>query len=405
MAALAEIVMPKLGLTMTEGLLAEWRVRPGASVAAGDVLFVVETEKIATDIEAPGPGEIRELLVEAGTTVPVGTPVARWTGIGAVVSEGAKAEAPSPAAGTPLLAASAPTPAGRVVATPLARRLARRHSVTLASLRGSGPRGRIKAADVLAAATAPEEGKPAAPAATAAPAGAAVPLDRVRLIAAQRLAQAKREIPHFYVGAVAELSRLQTLREEWNTLPGGVPRLSVTHAILAATGRALMEQPALNRVWEGAGWCQLNSPDVGVAVDTPRGLFAPVLRDAGRLPLDALTAAATALVARARDGRLSADELAGGAITVSNIGMHGARFLVPIVNLGQSMILGVGATEAVFRPDAGGNPALRQEVTLVLAADHRVLDGAAAATFLARIVALLERPLALLRAAPAEGRP
>jgi pyruvate dehydrogenase E2 component (dihydrolipoamide acetyltransferase) len=404
MAALAEIVMPKLGLTMTEGLLAEWRVRAGASVATGDVLFVVETEKIATDVEAPGPGEIRELLVEAGATVPVGTPVARWTGSGAVAPEPATVEALPPAAETPPPAASAATPAGRVVATPLARRLARRHGVALASLRGSGPRGRIKAADVLAAAAEPEEGKPAAPTA-AAPAGAAVPLDRVRLIAAQRLAQAKREIPHFYVGAVAELSRLQTLREEWNRLPGGVPRVSVTHAILAATGRALMEQPALNRVWQGEGWRQLVSPDVGVAVDTPRGLFAPVLRDAGRLPLDALAAAATALVARARDGRLSPDELAGGAITVSNVGMHGARFLVPIINPGQSMILGVGATEAVFRPDAAGNPSLRREVTLVLAADHRVLDGAAAAALLARIVALLERPLALLRGAPAEGRP
>lgn len=402
MAALAEIVMPKLGLTMTEGLLAEWRVRPGASVAAGDVLFVVETEKIATEVEASGPGEIRELLVEAGTTVPVGTPVARWTGSGAVVSEPAKAEAPSPAAGTPLPPASAATPDGRVVATPLARRLAQRHSVALASLRGSGPRGRIKAADVLAAATPPGAAEPAA---AAAPAGTAVPLERVRLIAAQRLARAKREIPHFYVGAAAELSRLQALREEWNALPGGVPRLSVTHAILAATGRALAEQPALNRVWQGEGWRQLDSPDVGLAVDTPRGLFAPVLRNAGHLPLDALAAAATTLVARARDGRLSPDELVGGAITVSNVGMYGARFLVPIVNPGQSMILGVGATEAVFRPDAAGNPALRQEVMLVLAADHRVLDGAAAAALLARIVALLERPLALLRAGPAEGRP
>jgi pyruvate dehydrogenase E2 component (dihydrolipoamide acetyltransferase) len=137
-------------------------------------------------------------------------------------------------------------------------------------------------------------------------------------------------------------------------------------------------------------------------VDTPRGLFAPVLRGAGRQPLDALAGAATALVARAREGRLSPDELSGGAITVSNVGMHGARFLVPIVNPGQSMILGVGATEVVFRPDAAGDPALRREITLVLAADHRVLDGAAAAAFLARIVALLERPMALLRT-PSEG--
>jgi pyruvate dehydrogenase E2 component (dihydrolipoamide acetyltransferase) len=402
MDALADIVMPKLGLTMTEGLLAEWRVRPGASVAAGDVLFVVETDKIATDVEATGPGEIRELLVEAGATVPVGTPVARWTGSGDAAADAPGARLPAEPTSAPSVGGAAvPEPAstaGRVVATPLARRLAREHGVALGDLRGSGFRGRIKAADVLGAASlaAPRLEQPPVAAATA------VPLDRVRQATARRLAQAKREIPHFYVGAAAEISRLLSLREEWNALPGA-PRLTVTHAILAAVGRALLEQPDLNRVWEEEGWRRLEAPDVGLAVDTPRGLFAPVLRQAGRLPLEALAGAAAALVDRAREGRLSPDELTGGAITVSNVGMHGVRFLVPIVNPGQSMILGVGATEAVFRPDAAGNPTLRREVTLVLSADHRVLDGAAAAAFLAHIVALLERPLALLRA-PVEGR-
>ncbi|HWT10680.1 MAG TPA: dihydrolipoamide acetyltransferase family protein, partial [Roseomonas sp.] len=381
--------MPKLGLTMTEGLLAEWRVQPGTRVAAGDILFVVETEKIATDIEAAGEGEILELLVPVGSTVAVGTPVARWTG---AASSAAPAPVEPPAAAPP-----APPPlvasGTRVLATPLARRLARERGIDIATITGTGPRGRIKAKDIPAA---------PAPAAAAPTTGTFIPLDRVRAASARRLTQAKQEMPHFYVGAAAEISRLLTLRDEWREIPGA-PRLTVTHAVLAAMGRALLAMPDLNRVWEGEGWRRIATSDVGLAVDTPRGLFAPVLRDAGRLTLDALAERANALVDRARAGRLTPDELEGGAISLSNVGMFGARFLVPIVNPGQSMILGLGAMESLFRPDANGAPALRREVTLVLSADHRVLDGAAAAAFLARIVACLEKPLALLRP-PAEER-
>jgi len=375
-----DILMPKLGLTMTEGLLAEWKVSPGMRVTAGQVLFVVETEKIATEIEAPAEGEILECLVPAGETVPVGTVVARWSGEGAaapaVTAEGSAAvEAP--------MAAPPPRSGARVVATPLARRLAREHGVDLAALRGSGPHGRIKAVDVPQVAGATAGGVPQ-------------PLDRTRATAAKRLTQAKRDIPHFYVGAGADLSRLLALREEWNALPGAT-RFTVTHAILAACGRALADEPALNRIWADEAWLTLDATHIGLAVDTPRGLFAPVLRDAGVAAVEDVAQRAAALVERARTGALTHDDMMPASITVSNVGMHGARFLVPIVNPGQSMILGVGATESVFRPDANGAPVLKREVTLVLAADHRVLDGAAAARFLNRIVKTLEQPLALLR--------
>lgn len=375
-----DILMPKLGLTMTEGLLAEWKVSPGMRVTAGQVLFVVETEKIATEIEAPGEGEILELAVPAGKTVPVGTVVAHWSGEGAA-APAVMAEAPE-AVEEPL--AHVPRMGTRVVATPLARRLARERGVDLAGLRGSGPRGRIKAMDVPMAAVVPVAGTPQ-------------PLDRMRATAAKRLSQAKRDIPHFYAGAGADLTRLLALREEWNAIHGAA-RFTVTHAILAACGRALAEELELNRVWVDEGWLTLDGTHVGLAVDTPRGLYAPVLRDAGTVALDELAHRAGALTERARSGALTHDDMAPASLTVSNVGMHGARFLVPIVNPGQSMILGVGATESVFRPDAQGAPVLKREVTLVLAADHRVLDGAAAARFLNRIVKNLEQPLALLRA-------
>jgi pyruvate dehydrogenase E2 component (dihydrolipoamide acetyltransferase) len=379
-----EILMPKLGLTMTEGLLAEWKVAPGMRVRAGQVLFVVETEKIATEIEAAGEGEILEILAPAGATVPVGAPVARWTGEATAAPPDAPAEAPQPAP-------AAPAPP-RILATPLARRLARERGLDLAHLRGSGPRGRIKAADV------PQAARPAAQPPPAAP----LPLDRTRATAARRLSQAKREIPHFYLGAAADLTRLLALRQDWNALPGA-RRFTLTHAILAACGRALSEAPELNRVWADEAWLPLAGTHVGLAVDTPRGLFAPVLRDAGGAALEEVARRADALVARARAGALTHEDMAPASLTVSNVGMHGARFLVPIVNPGQSMILGVGAVEPVFRPDAQGAPALRQEATLVLAADHRVLDGAAAARFLGRVARILEQPLALLRAPAAEG--
>jgi pyruvate dehydrogenase E2 component (dihydrolipoamide acetyltransferase) len=386
-----EIVMPKLGLTMTEGLVAEWKVAPGDRVRAGDVLFVVETDKIATEIQAETGGEIAELLVPAGSTVAVGTPVARWRSTSEARGD-TPADPPPPAGGD-----ESPAGGHRVLATPLARRLARERGIALSTLRGSGARGRIKARDV------PPRPTPTVAEEARLIGAAPRPPERVRLMVAERLSQAKREIPHFYVGAAADVTRLLALREEWQAIAGAT-RFTVTHAILLACGRALLEEPALNRIWTDEGWLGLAGSAVGLAVETPRGLFAPVLRDVGRMSLEHLARAAAGLVERARAGLLTQDDMAPASLTVSNVGMHGARFLVPIINPGQAMILGIGASEAVFRPDASGAPRLRHEITLVLAADHRVLDGAEAARFLARIVRHLEQPLALLRT-PAQEEP
>ncbi len=353
--------MPKLGLTMTEGTLAAWRVWPGDAVRAGDVLFVVETEKTATEIEAQEAGRIGALLVAEGAVVPVGVPVAK-------LADGASAPA-------------------RVIATPLARRLARRAGLDLAAIRGSGPRGRIKAQDVERALT-------EVPAPPPSPAVARAP--RVATAAARRLTYAKQTIPHFYVARELDATRLLALRAELNAAPGR-PRVSVTHLLLAATGRALAAHPTMTTIWTEDGPQALGGSDIGLAIDTPGGLLAPVLRGAGTLRLDDLVRTADALVAAARDGRLSPDDLEGGSLTVSNLGMHGADFVVPIINPGQAAILGVGRPRGAFRPDARGAPVLRQEIMLVLSADHRVLDGVRAAKLLGAIAGLLERPLGLLR--------
>lgn len=351
--------MPKLGLTMTEGTLAAWHVRPGDRVQSGDVLFVVETEKTATDVAATESGQIGALLMPQGSIVPVGTAVATWASDGAA----------------------------RINATPLARRLARRNGIDLGTIRGSGPARRIKARDVEQALVEPAPLPPSRPAARAPLMGNAV---------ARRMIEAKQTIPHFYLAAEADATRLLELRKDLNHA-SGKPRISLTHLLLAAAGRAMLSHPELGAVWSEAGPCAVGGSDIGVAIDTPNGLVAPVLRDAGSLRLDELALAADALIETARAGRLAPGDMDGGVLTVSNLGMHRITFVVPIINPGQAAILGVGAPRPVFRPDAHGAPVLRQEMTLVLSADHRVLDGVRASRLLMAIVDLLERPANLLR--------
>lgn len=406
MSQSANIVMPKLGLTMTEGLLSSWRVAPGDDVREGDVLFVVETEKVANEIEANADGRIGELIVPEGETVPVGAVVATWSVQSGAGPASADAE-PAPRRAEPAAAArpkdvSAPPAArpaergARIIATPLARRMARENGVDLSVVSGTGPRGRIKLKDVLAA-----QAKPAAPAPKAAATPVAGssrrPATAIEKVVARRLGEAKQTIPHFYVHAEADVTRLLQIRAELNAENSG-PKLTLTHFIAAAVGRALRRIPEVDAVWDNEEIVTLGATDVGIAVDTERGLLVPVLRNAGSLPLGGIAAATTELVQRARDGRLAADDLQGGAISISNVGMFGASYLVPIVNPGQSAILGVAATKQVFRPDADGRPVLKQEMGLVLSCDHRLLDGVKAARFLDLVVRLLQQPLSLLMA-------
>ena len=387
------LLMPKLGLTMTEGLLAEWRVEPGALVRPGDVLFVVETEKISTEIEATAEGRIQKLLVETGGTVPVGSPVALWTGPPPSgdpdveqITMPSESRANAPANAKPTDA-----PGNRPFATPLARRLAREAGIELTSLRGSGPRGRIKAVDVETARAAATATK-----ARSSVTGTVRPPTTVERIVAARLSLSKRTIPHFYVLADADLTELEHVRAELNA-ERTARRITINHFVIAATGSALRANPAFACRWTDAGIEALPAEAVGIAVDTPRGLMVPVLRQAGALGVEAIADAAGDLVARARDSRLSPDDMIGAAVSISNVGMTGASMLVPIIDPDQSAILGVGAVRSIFRPDAQGRPALRREMGLVLSCDHRVFEGMQAARFLDSIVEALRHPIRAIR--------
>lgn len=409
MSAASTIVMPKLGLTMTEGLVTSWLVGPGDQVRSGDVLVVVETEKIASEVESLGDGRIETIEVAEGSTVPVGTVLATWTGVDAVQRSRPEAGdrnhvATALKSGNASITQSAiaRSGSGRLIATPLARRLAKDAGIALSTVAGSGPRGRIKARDVEAAiALAARQLAPSAAIEQTimigSPAGSRRPATVLEKTIARRMTQAKQVIPHFYVQTEADVSRLLTLREELNSIEG-LTRVSVNHLIIVAVGRALAQMPEINVLWSDDEVVQLADSDVGFAVDTERGLFAPVIHAVNDMGLEALARAANDLAGRAKEGRLTADELTGGAITVSNVGMYGASHLIPIINPGQSAILGVAAIKSVFRPDANDQPVLQREIGLVLACDHRVLDGVKAARFLDCVANHLKNPLLLLRA-------
>ena len=354
-----ELLLPKLGLTMTEGTLVEWMIAPGQGFKKGQSIFVIESDKAATEIEAESDGTLLEATAPLGELLPTGTVLGYW-------EDGAAGEAAEMA---------------RVPVTPYARVQAKERGIDLSQVTGSGPSGRIRARDLPAARV-------------AAIAGLRKPTPNESTIA-RRLTESKQQIPHFYLALEAEVSELLAVRAELNAVQQEIP-YTLNHLIVAAVGRALTDMPQLNRVWTDDGILTLETSDVGVATDTERGLMAPVLRDVGRKPLLQVAQEASAAIDRARKGQLPATEMAGGSITVSNAGMHGVTYMSSIINPGQSMILGVGGVRELFRPDAAGQPKLVKEIGLVLSADHRVQGGVAALSLLQRVVAHLENPRGLI---------
>ncbi|WP_416402267.1 dihydrolipoamide acetyltransferase family protein [Alicycliphilus denitrificans] len=397
-----ELLVPKLGLTMSEGVLVEWLVRPGEAFGADQSLFVIESEKAANEVGAEADGVLLEITAQAGETLPCGTVIGYW-------DDGRAGEAAD--AASVVVAAGKAVPDGqRIPVTPLARRLAAQQGVDLGGVTGSGPRGRIRARDVLLkvelnalegrALEADNTQKP--PPAAIDAAGAAAPVhgslrapSNLERTVAQRLTAAKQQVPHFYLAVEAEMSAVMALRGQLNAAQTR-QRLTINHFVLAAVGRALEAMPEMNRVWTDEGILSLDSSDVGMAVNTAKGLLVPVLRGAGRQSLGDLARQAGELIGRAQAGRLGSADMHGGAITVSNAGMHDVTYMTSIINPGQSMILGVGSIREVFRPDGNGQPAIRREMGMVLSADHRVLDGVGGLKFLKLVVQALQQPMGLL---------
>jgi pyruvate dehydrogenase E2 component (dihydrolipoamide acetyltransferase) len=415
------IVMPELSPSMTEGKLLRWLKSEGDAVEAGEAIAEVETDKATLEVEAPASGVLGKILTPAGAEhVMVNEPIA----ILLVGGEGAAAVAPpaasamAPAAAPPPLAAprareaTAPARAGRrLFATPLARRLARGSGLDLGAIAGSGPNGRIVRGDVerarLASAPRGQATAGAVPAPMPGPAArvgprpmpwqaaTAEPNSTVRKVIARRLLEAKQTIPHYYLTADAELDALLEVRSRLNARPDAGHRLSVNDFLVKAIALALRQVPAANAMWTDEAILRFGTVDVSVAVATDSGLITPVIRDADRKSVAAISSEMADLAKRARQGKLRPEEYQGGGFTVSNLGMYGIRQFAAIINPPQSGILAVGAAEQ--RPVVrGGAVTIRTLMTCTLSADHRSVDGAVGARLLASFQAHLEDPTLLL---------
>ena len=428
-----EVLMPALSPTMEEGTLAKWLVKEGDEVKSGDILAEIETDKATMEFEAVDEGIVGKILIAEGTAgVKVNTPIA------VLVEEGesadaapaakpaAKAEAAAPAKAdaAPAAAASAPAPAApksggkRVIASPLARRLAKEQGIDIATLTGTGPHGRIVKADVEAAAKGGAAKPAAAPAAPPAPAAAAMPagpsastvakmyegrdyeevaLDGMRKTIAARLTEAKQTIPHFYLRRDVRLDNLMKFRSQLNAqLETRGVKLSVNDFIIKACALALQDVPDANAVWAGDRVLKLKPSDVAVAVAIEGGLFTPVLKDAEKKTLSALSAEMKDLAARARNRKLAPHEYQGGSFAISNLGMFGIDNFDAVINPPHGAILAVGA--GVKKPvvKADGEIGVATVMSMTLSVDHRVIDGALGAEVLKAIVDYLENPMAML---------
>jgi pyruvate dehydrogenase E2 component (dihydrolipoamide acetyltransferase) len=431
------ILMPALSPTMEEGTLAKWLVKEGDKVSSGAVLAEIETDKATMEFEAVDEGTVGKIVVPEGTEgVKVNDLIAvlleegeSADAIGAAPAPAASAPATEAPTAAPPAASPAPTPsapattpargngAGRVFASPLARRIAAEKGLDLAKIAGSGPNGRIVKADVetarpAAAAPQPAAAKAPAPAAAAAPSAPdaeavkklyadrqfeEIKLDGMRRTIAARLSEAKQTIPHFYLRREIRLDALMAFRAQLNReLEGRGVKLSVNDFIIKACAIALQQVPDCNAVWAGDRVLRLKPSDVAVAVAIEGGLFTPVLRDADRKSLSTLSAEMKDLAARARNRKLAPHEYQGGSFAISNLGMMGVENFDAVINPPHASILAVGA--GVTKPIVGssGEIEVATMMSVTLSVDHRVIDGALGASFLAAVKENLEHPMRML---------
>ncbi|MBO9508681.1 pyruvate dehydrogenase complex dihydrolipoamide acetyltransferase [Thalassospira sp. A3_1] len=434
-----KILMPALSPTMTEGTLAKWLVKEGDTVESGDVIAEIETDKATMEVEAVDEGKIGKILVSEGSEgVAVNEVIALLleegedasaldgadtsaasTGGAAPAAEAPKQEEKSKSDAAPAKgqAPAAPVSGGdRVKASPLARRIAANEGVDLGKVEGSGPRGRVVKRDVeavmsskpadKAAASAPAADKPAAapqaPAAsgwnpdlTGLPEYEEIPNSSMRKVIARRLTQSKQQVPHFYLTVDCELDNLLATRKQLNEKAGEGVKVSVNDFVIRAASIALKRVPAANAVWTDAAILQCKQQDISVAVAIDGGLITPVIRNAGGKGLAEISTEMKALAGKAREGKLKPEEFQGGTFSVSNLGMFGIKEFSAIINPPQGCILAVGAGEqrAVVKD---GALAIATVMSCTLSVDHRVVDGAVGAEFMAEFKKLIEDPLSML---------
>lgn len=411
---MADVVsMPKLGFDMAEGTLVRWVKLEGETVNKGDILAEIETDKATVEVESSFAGVVHKHLVEQGSVVPVGTPIAIIAAPGEQVEDipttqpaqevPAQAQTPQTAPAAPVQPAATPTaPAGPVKASPLARRMATEQGLDIHTLRGSGPGGRIVKRDVesaLKSIPASFPLKPATPPAqmtsTAIQGDETVPVDRLRAAIGRRMVESKQQVPHFYVTHACRVDELMSLRKKINsTLPEG-EKISVNDFLIKAAGLALRRYPNLNASLNGDVILRHGDVNVGVAVAVPGGLLTVVNRNTDQKPLRVISREVREMVTRARDGKVRPDDIEGSTFSISNLGMFDVDSFVAIINPPEAAILAVGSVQEVPVVEDGQiKPGMVLKITL--SADHRITDGAEAAQFLQAMAEYLENPLLML---------
>lgn len=396
--------MPKLGMDMSEGTIVKWLKQEGEPVEKGEPLAEIETDKSTVEVESPGSGVLLRRYYAEGVCLPCGTPLAA---IGAAGEEAPALPAgesgeeppaaqvqPAPACPDPAARSAGRPETGKIPASPRARRLAERESVPLAGLSGTGPRGRIVEQDVRAylerQRTAPAAGQRRTRIENIAP------LSGIRRITAQRMHQSVSEMAQTTHRVDVDMVNLTDFRRQMNEYlaPEGL-KISYVDLLVAVCARALIEHPEANASLRPDGLHTFNYADVGVAVDTPRGLVVPVIRDADSLSVREIALAGRELIEKARRGALQPEEMRDGTFTISNLGMYELDSFTAIVNPPETGILAVGRImDRVVALD--GQPAVRPMMNLGFTYDHRVLDGAPAARFLQTVKGYIEHPARLL---------
>ena len=408
-----EVLMPQLGLTMEEGTVSQWVKHEGDAVKTGDVLLEITTDKLTNEVTSEHDGVLLKIVAQEGEDVPVkgllcyvGQPGEAVGGAPAAAPAAAAPAAPAPSAAAAPAAAPVAAAAGgaRVRISPLARKTAAKLGVDVTKLTGTGPSGRIRQQDVLAAASAPQAAAAPAPAPAAKPVSktglelmegdTVAKLAGMRKVVAQRMLQSHTEIPPVTQNTKVDVTELMKFRKMLMTETGN--KYSVNDLILKATAKCLRQHPEVLVSLDGDQVIQRAHVNLGMAVALDAGLIVPVIRDADRLGLDALSAAAKDLASRAKNNKLTPDEYKGSTFSVSNLGMFGIETFTPIVNQPDAAILGVCAVQDELVMDDEGNISKHQVMRLSFTYDHRLIDGAVAAKFVMALRDLLEKPMSII---------
>ncbi|MBE3117425.1 MAG: 2-oxo acid dehydrogenase subunit E2 [Candidatus Atribacteria bacterium] len=405
------ISMPKLGFDMAEGTLVRWVKKVGETVNKGDVLAEIETDKATVEVESSASGVVRRLVVEEGSVVPVGSPIAIVGSAEEVIQESGN-QGSGKQVKTERRESSVESPKPEILqsaivkASPLARKIASEKKVDLSSIKGTGPGGRIVRRDIeaaLAGGSPTTDHGPQTIVSTPSsvvhrPSSAVdetVSMSKLRQAIARRMAESKASIPHFYVTHEYKMDALMDLRAQFNKIVPENEKLSVNDFIIKAVALTLRQFPNLNASLNGNSVLRHRQVNVGVAVSVEGGLLTIVCRDADQKPLRQIAAEVKAMATRAREGKVKPDDIEGSSFSISNLGMYDVENFTAIINPPEAAILALGSAREVPVAENGVvKPGWRMKATISV--DHRISDGAEAAKFMQALGVFLEEPLRLV---------